>query len=202
MRRLLLAAALALPLAGCFDADVTLDFKDAETVDTVMSFSMTRQLFDMGGKPPAEACADGRHELTTDRFTCHTEKTMTVDEFIAEAETRAAESPVDRMREAALVERLADDRLRVTLDFAEMAQGGGDLQEMRAMAGMMRAALAGHSLVFRIRAPQIDETTGTLSEDGTEAEYILPLTAILDATPPASFVTTVTLKSCTLWIFC
>ncbi len=202
MRRLILAAALALPLAGCFDADVTLDFKDAETVETVMSFSMTRQLFDMGGKTAAEACEDGRHELTTERFTCHTEKTMTVDELIAEAEARASESPVDRVRDAALVERLDDDRLRITLDFADMVQGGGELEEMRAVAGVMRAALAGHSLVFRIRAPQIDETTGTLSDDGKQADYILPLTAMLDETPPASFVTTVTLKSCTLWIFC
>lgn len=202
MRHLMLATALVLPLSGCFDADVTLDFKDAATVETVMDFSMTRQLFDMGGKSPADACEDGRHELTTDRFTCRTAKTMTLDEFIAEAAARDSEAPADRLRNAALVERLGTERLRVTLDFADMVKGGDEMREMRAMAGVMRAALAGHSLVFRIRAPKIDDTTGTLSQDGKTAEYILPLTVMLDDTQPAAFVTTVTLKSCTLWIFC
>lgn len=204
MRRILALLCLALPLSACIDADVTVDFKDAETVEMVSSHSMTRQLFDMAGKSPEESCENGKPTLTTDKFTCEMTQSMTVDAFIAEANQSAAsaENPEEQIREAMKVERLDDNRLRLTLDMSDAMSGNPDAAEMKEMAAMMRAALAGHSIVMRIRAPKIEETTGTLSEDGKQAEYVLPLTALLEDTAPAAFITTVSLKSCTFGIFC
>lgn len=201
MRRLLAFLLLTLPLSACFDADVTVDFKDTRTVEVLSSHSMTRQLFDMSGKPPAESCPDGQATLTADSFSCRSSKTLTLEEFIAGA-AKSTERPEAKLREAVKVERLGDTRLRLSFDPSGAMAEKPEAQEMKAVAGLMRAALAGHGIVLRIRAPKVEETTGTLSADGRQAEYVLPLTAILDGTPPAAFVTTVELKPCRLWVFC
>lgn len=201
MRRLLALLLLALPLSACFDADVTVDFKDTQTVEVASSHSMTRQLFDMSGKSPEDSCPDGQGTLTVDSFTCRSSKTLTLDEFIAGA-AKGADRPEAQLREAVKVERLGDTRLRLSFDPSGAMAEKPEAQEMKAMAGLMRAALAGHSIVLRIRAPKIEDTTGTLSPDGKQAEHVLPLTALLDGPAPAPFVTTVELKSCKLWVFC
>ncbi len=203
MRRLALALLLALPLSGCIDADLTLDFKDSATVETVMDLRLGRELFDLTGKSPQEICKDGTATVGTETISCVQRRTSTVDELIAEADRRAGSGPADQIRQAAKVERLGDHRLRVTLDFASMtAAGGPEVAQARQMAGLMRAALAGHSLVFRVKAPKIENTTGTLAPDGKSAEYVVPLGALLADPPPAPFVTTLALKSCWFGVFC
>lgn len=204
MRRILLALTLALPLSGCIDADVTLDFKDETNAEVIADFSLGRQLFDMAGKSAEESCKDGTHSLTTEKFTCSTRKTMTIDALIAESKGKGSppDGPNAALRETASIERLDDNRLRISLDFAELGGNRDEAQEMKEMAGMMRTALAGHSLVFRIRAPKVVETTGTLSADGKSAEYVVPLSAVLEETAPKAFVTTIELKSCRFRFFC
>lgn len=203
MRRLLIALCLALPLAGCIDADVTVDFKDTTNAEVAADIRIGRQLFDMMGKSAAESCPEGTHSLTAETYSCATRKAMTIDEMIAESQRpRDGESPEEALRRAAVIERLEGNRLRVSMDFSQMGAGRRDAEEMKQMAGMMRAALAGHSLIFRIRAPKVVETTGTLAADGKSAEFVVPLTAMLDAAGPGAFVTTVELQSCRLWVFC
>jgi hypothetical protein len=205
MRRLALALMLALPLSGCIDADLTLDFKDEATVETVMDLKLGRELFDLTGKSPQEVCKDGTATVGTETISCVQRSTSTVDEFIAEADRRAGAGagPADQIRQAAKVEKLGGGKLRVTLDFAGMAAAGGpEMAQARQMAGLMRAALAGHSLVFRVKAPKIEETTGTLAPDGKSAEYVLPLGALLANPPPPAFVTTLALKSCWFGVIC
>lgn len=203
MRRLALVLLLVLPLSACLDVDLTLDFKDETLVETTMDMQLGRELFDLTGKSPQEFCKDGTATVGTETISCVQRRASTVDEFIAEADRRAASGPADQIRQAAKVERLEGNRLRVTLDFAGMAAAGGpEVAQARQMAGLMRAALAGHSMVFRIKAPKIEATTGTLAADGKAAEYVLPLAALLADQPPAPFVTTLALKSCWLGVFC
>jgi len=202
MRRLALALLLAVPLSGCIDADLTLEFVDQTRVETAMDLKLGRELFDLTGKAPQDLCKDGTATVGADSVTCTQRSAMTLDAFIAQAD-RGGTDPADRIRQAARVERLGNDRLRVTLDFAAMtAAGGPEVAQARQMAGLLRAALAGHSLVFRIKAPEIESTTGTLAPDGRTAEYVLPLGALLADPPPAPFVTTLALKSCWFGFIC
>lgn len=204
MRRRLFALMLSLlPLAGCIDADLTLDFRGEDAVETVMDLKVGRELFDLTGQSPEEMCKGGTATLGVEAVTCVQRRTTPLDEFIAEAERRAAADPADRLRQAARVERLDRNRLRVTLDFAGMmAAAGPEAAQARQMAGLMRAAFAGHSLVFRIRAPKIEATTGTLSADGKAAEMVVPLAALMSDSAPQPFVTTLALKSCWFGLFC
>lgn len=205
MRARLFALLLAaLPLSGCIDADVTLDFKDETTVETVMDLALGRELYDLTGGDPQKLCKGGTATVGTDAVSCVQRKTMTVAEFIAEAGANPApNSPEGTLRKAVVVERLDDRRLKVSLDFAGLAAAGGpEAAQARQMGALMRGVLAGHDLVFRIRAPEIEATTGTLSDDGRTAEYVLPLVALLSDTPPAPFVTTLALKSCWFGFIC
>jgi len=203
MRTRLFALVLGLlPLAGCIDADLTVEFVDDARVETAMDMTIGRELFDLTGRSPQDVCKQGTATVGTETVTCTQREAMTLDAFIARA-GQGGTDPGDRLRQVARVERLGSDRLRVTLDFAGMAAAGGpEMAQARQMAGLMRAALAGHSLVFRVRAPKIEDTTGTLSADGKAAEYVVPLGALLADVPPAAFVTTVALKSCWFGIFC
>lgn len=205
MRARLFALMLAaLPLSACIDADVTIDFKDETTVETAMDLQLGRELFDLTGGDPQKLCKGGTTTVGTDAVSCVQRKTMTVAEFMAEAEAKPApNSPEGALRKAVVVERLDDRRLKLSLDFAGLAAAGGpDAAQARQMGALMRGVLAGHEMVFRIRAPGIEATTGTLSEDGRTAEYVLPLTAMLSDAAPPPFVTTVELSRCFLWVFC
>lgn len=205
MRARLFALCLAaLPLPGCIDAEVTVDFKDETTVETAMDLTLGRELFDLTGGDPQKLCKGGTATVGADAVSCVQRKTMTVDEFLTEAQAKPApNSPEGALRKALVVERLDDRRLKVSLDFAGLAAAGGpEAAQARQMGALMRGVLSGHDLVFRIRAPEIEATTGTLSDDGRTAEYVLPLVAVLSDTAPQPFVTTLALKSCWFGFIC
>lgn len=203
MRRLFALMLSILPLSACIDADLTLDFKDAETVEVTTLTKTNRQFFDMTGQSAEASCADGEGKIEADVYTCQSKKEMTLEAFLAEAEQKGASASLgDSLGEGIKVEKLDDTRLRLTFDMAGAMGEQQQAAELKEMADVLRAGFAGHSIVMRIKAAEIIETTGTLSEDGKSAEYVLPLTALLDAEPPKPFVTTFELESCTLWIFC
>lgn len=203
-----LAPLAFLTLAACIDADVALDFQGGGQVEAIVETEVSRQLFDMMGKTPEAACKEGKGELTADNFSCRIVKSMTVDELIADVARKNADADPLGLSGAGQIERLDENRLRVTFDFSTMMSGRDDLPDagqLAAMGPMLKAAVAGRSLTFTIKGHKIIDTTGTLSEDGTTATRILPIAALLDAKPDLgpAFVTTVqTDQSCVLWVFC
>ena len=202
----LLPFCLALSLSGCIDIDVTMDFKDAETVAIAMETTMDRAFFDMikdnGGGP----CDGVQPEIGTDEVRCTSVEEMTIEALFE----KQAEVSTERMEAEAfsVVERLDDNRLRVTLDLTQMMKerpAPDDMEGMDGMADMVKAAMAGRDFVFRIRGHAIEETTGTLSEDGREAVAVIPMVTFLDDAPDfgPAFVTVVRLEEdCVLWVFC
>lgn len=206
MRKTLFSGLLVLTLGACIDAELSLDFTDGDTVDGRFEYSMSRQLFDMTANTPEKACSQGQHSLTEEKFTCISGKTVSLDEFLAE-ESLFADGPNGNPGDAIRIEKLGDTRLRITMDFSDLGGDETDAQPeyMAGMADMMRAAVAGHSIVFTVKGRNIVETTGTLSEDGTTAQRVLPVAKFLDENPDFGppFVTVVQLKeTCRLWIFC
>jgi len=194
---------LALLLPGCIDIDLTMDFRDAETVEVVMETAIAREFHDLlkgsGGGP-----CDGAEEVVgEDEVRCTTRETMTIDALIAR-QAEAGGKPVEAEK-FSVVERLDENRVRVTLDMAQMLEGRPPPEDLEGMGGIVKAAMAGRDFVFRVRGHAIEETTGALSEDGTEAVKVIPMVTFLEAVPAVgpAFVTVVRLEEdCVLWVFC
>lgn len=198
--------ALLLPLlmSACIDADVTIAFTSETEVTTTGEMQMARELFDLMGKSAEAACPGGTGALTETAFSCKQTETMTVEELLAQAPRTNQGTPED-LTAAAAITRLDNGNIQVALDFSQLMKGQQGAEELKGMAKMMKAAVAGHSFTFHITGPQIISTTGTLSEDGLTATKIIPIAAFLDAKPDfgPAFVTEVGLTgSCFLWVFC
>lgn len=205
IRAMLLAAPLV--LAGCIDAEVTMDFTDGQTMQGELRMDMARQLFDMIGQSPEEFCDGGNAVVGADSISCVTRNAVPIEEVLAGTGTIGPDSEFNPA-EAARIERIGKDRLRITFDFQQaMADNASapSLEELGGMQEVVRAAMAGHSFILRIRAPEIVTTTGTLSEDRKQAEYVIPIVRFLDTEPDLGppFVTEIDLTpSCFLWVFC
>lgn len=202
--RALLTLMFPVLLSACVDADVTIAFVSETEVTTTGEMQMARELFDMLGKSADAACPGGAGALTDTAFTCTQTKTMTVEQLLAQA-PRANQGTPEDLTAAANIKRLENGNIQVVLDFSELMQGQQGAEELKGMAKMMKAAVAGHDFTFHVTGPSIVSTTGTLSEDGLTATRIIPIATFLDAKPnfgPA-FVTEIDLtKSCFLWVFC
>lgn len=202
--RKILPLLFPLLLSACIDADVTIAFTSETEVTTTGEMRIARELFDMMGKSADAACPGGTGALTDTGFTCVQTKTMTVEELLAEAPRGNQGTPED-LTAAANITRLENGNIQVSLDFSELMKGQQGAEELKGMAKMMKAAVAGHNFTFHISGPEIVSTTGTLSEDGLTATRIIPVSTFLDTKPDfgPAFVTEVGLTgSCFLWVFC
>ncbi|MCR8548769.1 hypothetical protein M4578_13105 [Salipiger sp. P9] len=206
--KLLPALMLCLGLSGCLDADISMDFSDGETMQGRFEMRFARQLFDMMGKSAEAACPGGETTLTESLFTCVTHGSASIDSLLDSEAPDGLDQGDFAPTRGARFERIGDDRLRVSFDFSEMTTGreaAPDAEQMKGMEEMVRAAMAGHSFVFRIRAQKILSTSGRLSEDGREASHVIPVVVFLDEEPDfgAPFVTEIQLReSCFLGLFC
>lgn len=203
--RILAALATCFALSACIDADLTLDFSDGETAAMAASFSLSRQLYDMIGQSPEAACPKGESAITQDSFTCAMTETKPIAEVLAEGGTLGSGAEFDPAN-GLKIERIDENHLRVSFDFANLTKGAGNTsQDMGGMEDMIRAAMAGHSLSFKVAGYKITSTTGTLAEDGKSASRVIPVTQLLDPKPDfgGAFITEVQLRQrCTLWVFC
>lgn len=203
--RALAALISLLVLTACIDAEIEINFKDQKTAEGRLMMAMSRQLYDMTAQK-GEPCKDGEAELTADSFICRTKGEISLDELVSGGATPfSTEGPINPSK-GARFERLRDNRLKATFDFADLFKDREEKpQEMSGMEDMLRAALAGHSFTFIIKAHKIIETTGTLSDDGKEARFIIPVVKLLDEPPDVGgpFVTTVQLApECRFIFFC
>ena len=205
IRNLALGAFL-LALPACFDAEISLKFDEGGSVETYARMQMTRQLHDMTGGN--EDC-EGEAELTEEHYSCAIRTTMPIDELLESASIRGFDGEVGE-GDGFVVERLDENLIRVTIDpaalFANDEKQPPTTEEMGGMEDMVRAAMAGHSIVLSVAGPEILTTTGVISEDQDEAQRVIPLVTLLDDDPDfgGPFVTEIRLaeKSCMLWVFC
>lgn len=201
--RCALALFALLGLSACFDADVTLDFKDAEFVEATMETRIVRSMFDMTGDSAEETCDGGIPELTAEHLICRESEMLTIAQLLGEAD--GTETALE-IEDAATIERVDDVTLKVTFDFQDMMEGEEVLPpDMEGMGDMINAMFAGHSMTFRVKGYRIVNTTGTLNEDETEATRVIPLGQLVTQGPEVQtpFVTVVQLEAnCVLGIFC
>ena len=193
---------LLLPLAACFDAEADLRISEDEIVTADVKMTLGRQLYDMiqlSGRGGAGLCPDGAETTVgPETAVCEFTETRTLDEALAEAEAAKSE---DEFLKNVEVERLDKERLRlsVPLDFSQVERPN-ELDADNPMMPMMLGALAGHSIVLRVHAMEIEETNAVLSEDRTFTELVIPTTEILQSSGnlPERFEVTLKYRSCGL----
>lgn len=203
--RALVASLAFLGLAGCFDAEMVLDFKDQQTVETTVITKLNRALYDMTTIDGKDPCEGGTSTLGEQTFTCVQAAEMTIDEAMARPNPFGTEGDFDPA-EGLTIARLDENTVRVSVDLDALDDPENTPEEMEGMKDMAAAAFAGHSIIFRVRGYKVLDTTGTLSEDGKEASVVIPMTGLIAGNPgiASPFTTTVQLeRQCAfLGLFC
>lgn len=193
----LLFALLLLPLAGCFDADMTFTVNDDDTATMRAVMSMGPEMYGMIASSGEDPCEEGVGEAQADGgYICTIEETDTLDNIVADLKQaqEGQESPMD-LSEGFTLERLDGGLVKVAFDLASLGEGAAESGMDPAMMGSMMQAFEGHGMTITVVGKEIVETNGTLSDDGKSATMHIPLTAIMtqDASLPTSF--DVTLKA-------
>lgn len=196
MKKLLFALFL-LPLAGCFDADMTFTVNGDDTATMRAVMSMGPEMYGMIASSGEDPCEEGVGEAQADGgYICTIEETDTLDNIVADLKQaqEGQEGPMN-LSEGFTLERLDGGLVKVAFDLASLGEGAAESGMDPAMMGSMMQAFEGHGMTITVVGKEIVETNGTLSDDGTSATMHIPLAAILtqDANLPASF--DVTLKA-------
>lgn len=184
-------ALLLMPLAACFDADMTFTVQDKDTASMNAVMRMGPELYGMIAASGENPCEEGVGEPQADGgFVCTIEETDSIDNIIADlkAGTADPENPMD-MGEGFSLERLENGHIKIAFDLGrlndDMGKQGMDPQMM---AGMMQA-FTGRNISVTVAGPEIVDTNGTLAADGKSASMVIPLTELFapENTLPDSF---------------
>ncbi len=196
--RKLLAFLFMLPLAACFDADISVNFPDNENAEMTAVMTMGPEMFAMISQSGEDPCEDGVGKaLPNGSYTCTISESGTIDQLIAEANAPSdpnnAESPTAGMTEGYSIARVDADTVRVSFDLEEMMGDTAPDEDMDEMKDVLMASFMGHAITMNVSGAKIITTNGTISEDGKTATLRIPLDKMLDnsADLPTSFDVTV-----------
>lgn len=192
--RYLLSVLFILPLAACFDADMTITFLDSERAEMTAVMTMGPEFYAMVASSGDDACEEGVGEVQADgSYVCTITESGLIDEMTGEMASSDDDEGGMNPGEEMSVERLDADTIKVSFDLAAMLEDSGPSEEdqagMEAMQAQIQAAFAGHAITMRVVGKEIVSTNGTISEDGTTATFVLPMTVMFEKEQdvPASF---------------
>lgn len=182
MRRTLLALTAALSLSACIEVDMTLEVLGQDDAKVTGFMQMNRQMFDMSGGDTSFCSADegGTLVLTETHARCDFEKRGTFAEVMPDA---ASSGGADEPQGELIY--LDANRVRVLMPMGAFNAGASDMQSDPQMEAMMRQMMAGLSVAIRVKGAKIESSTGTISDDGTEASVQIGLEDVFDKTRPA-----------------
>jgi len=201
MRKAALICTASLLLAGCFDLNQSIVINDDRTASYEMNLQMSSALISMlAMQDPGEA-QDGDF---TSRF-CQENKTidrdvpegldLSIKSYFKEDNLVCSyrmSGPLEKFGELDMqgsadqgsgilvnIAVLEDEQVEISStfdfsDFSEAGESGGDSMEEMA-SRMMGAMLAGRAMRWSVTAPEVIESNGEISEDGTTATWELPL---------------------------
>lgn len=184
MRKFLPLASLlvTLPLAGCFDAEMTLNFPDEDRAEATMVMTASSEFYDMAATSGEPFCEDGVEEQLDDgRYSCTQEFAGTIDEAIENPDIGEGMS-IERRDGGVLF--VSFDLDEVTSDMEPPEEAGGE-----EMMAMMAEAFAGHAVTMNVAGGEILNTNGMVSGDGKVATFSIPLDGLMAGTAelPPSF---------------
>jgi len=162
----------ALPLAACFDAEMTLTFPDENTAQGEMVMTASADFYEMSATGGEAFCEDGVEEQLEDgSYSCTETFSGTIDEAINDP--NIGEGMTIERRDGGLL-FVSFDLTEITEDIAPPEEAGGE-----EMMAMMAEALDGHGITINIGGSEVVETNGTLSADGKMSSFAIPLGAMI-----------------------
>jgi hypothetical protein len=200
MKRWTLLASLfaCLVTAGCFEMKQDIKFNSDGTVDATVRIAIDAALVAMGNRSDNSFCMNdlGKNDGITGTSTATTEG----GDMIC---TITISGPMDRVVEV-LSETTLNEKSEQTQGFSLSRDGDayivhielpppdqtaeeGDSQMAKAMQAMMLAKMSGRALAWTVTAPEIIETSGKISDDGTVATYSRPVADAFTSTEPTRF---------------
>jgi hypothetical protein len=168
----LLPLILALPLAACFDVEMSLDFPGEDRAEATMVMLASQDFYALATSS-GEAFCEGEESMHEDgRHVCTETMSGTIDEIASDPD----------LGSGLVIERRVGGLLHVAFDLGDLTEDIAPAEEDGAdeMMAMMREAFAGHAITLNISGAKIIETNGTVSQDGTTATYEIPLSVALD----------------------
>lgn len=183
MRRFLsiLSLAFVVPLAACFDAELSIDFPAENEAVATMVMVASPEFYAMAASGDEPFC-DGEETLNeAGDHVCTETVSGTIDEVVNDPD----------IGEGMTIERRVGGLIYVAFDLSDLTEDISPPEEegSEEMINMMRAAFEGHSITLRLSGAEVIETNGTISDDGTTATYAIPLGILFDGTAelPATF---------------
>lgn len=176
MRAVFLAIPAAVVLSACVEADMTIEILGEDQARVTGFMQMQRMMFDMSGGdesfcPPEDG---GTLTLTETHARCDFDHTGSFDEIMsADADE---DMPADLQ---GTITHLGGDRVRVLMPLGGMFEEMGDVEDDPQMLAMMKQMMAGMSITMQVKGRQIEESTGTISADGTRAYVTMDVDTIL-----------------------
>lgn len=182
MRRALSLVSLLfiVPLAACFDVDMSIAFKDENNVEGSMVMKASPEFYAMMASGEEEFCDDEGVETAHEdgSYTCTETFSGTIDEVLNDPD----------MGEGMTIERRDGGQIYVAFDLGDLTEeivppeeAGAEEEQMKQM---MLAAFVGHKIAINVSGAEIVETNGTLSDDGKTASFEIPLESLIEQTEP------------------
>lgn len=193
------AAGAMLCLSGCVDVELSMDFRDGETVAVTTTAVMDRALYDLSQEQGlGDRCPLGEVTLTDESHTCTRPNIVAIADLIADQGIPYDDETILTAERGFTLTEDAPGTFTVTHDLQAIFRSA-DMQpptqeQIDQMGPALIEALEGHAIVLSVSAPEIVETTGVLSADGQTATQTIPLLELIEPEASfASFVTTVAL---------
>lgn len=176
MRRLLspLSLLFILPLAACFDVEMSVAVLDENNVEGTMVMTATPEFYAMTTSTEEGFCDGEEVALEDGSYTCTETISGTIDEILADPDM--GDGMTIERRDGGLV-YVAFDLGDITEDIAPQEEPGAEEAQMMEM---MKASFMGHKIGLNVSGAEIVETNGVLSEDGKTARFEIPLETLLE----------------------
>lgn len=169
-----------LPLAACFDVDMSIAFKDENNAEATMVMKASPEFYAMMSSSEEEFCGEDGVETANEdgSHTCTETFSGTVDEILNDPD----------MGEGMTIERRDGGQIYVAFDLGDLteevvppAEEGAEAEQMKQM---MLAAFVGHKIAINVSGAEIIETNGTVSDDGKTASFEIPLERLIEQSEP------------------
>lgn len=178
----LISLLFILPLAACFDAEMSLKFPDDNTAEATMVMTAGADFYQMATANGDPFCDGGvEAELADGSHSCTETFSGTIDEAMNNPDI--GEGMTIEKRDGGQI-YVAWELSTLTEDIVPPDQEGSD-----EMKDMLIAAFEGHAITLKVSGAKIIETNGEVSEDGKTVTFRIPLEATLKGGPelPKSF---------------
>ncbi len=177
------ALALTLPLAGCFDVNVSADFTDTDEVRLDAIMTMDAQSYQMISSTGEDPCEDGEGTVNDDgSYTCAMYERRSLEDLLA-----AMDDPENDLGigDGVDIEELDNGNLSVRFDLSDMTSDLPPEEERAQMSEMFGDAFDGHAISMSVVGEEIIETNGEISPDGTTASFDIPLSVMFSPEAPS-----------------